>query len=146
MHHMPEQKQGMQKTGAGTDGDDQSTVAALKDKVTETASKAKDKVADLGRSAAEKIDENRESAAGTLESAASTLHEKAVSLPGGETVAKLAHTAADKLESTAGYVREHDVQSMITDVEDLVRRHPGQSLVAAATVGFLLGRMLKSDD
>jgi ElaB/YqjD/DUF883 family membrane-anchored ribosome-binding protein len=50
------------------------------------------------------------------------------------------------MEATARYVREHDVQDMMADLENLVRRHPGQSLIAAATVGFLLGRAFKDTD
>ena len=57
-----------------------------------------------------------------------------------------AHDAADKVEATAQYVRQHDVQDMMADLENLVRRHPGQSLIAAAAVGFLLGRAFKIDD
>ena len=42
-------------------------------------------------------------------------------------------------------VRTHDVESMLDDVEDLVRRYPTQALLAAAGVGFLVGRIFKSD-
>ena len=63
-----------------------------------------------------------------------------------EKVASLARDTADKVEATAQYVRKHDVQDMMADLENLVRRHPGQSLVAAAAVGFLLGRAFTSDD
>lgn len=72
-------------------------------------SKGKTEYGDLGRTAADKINENRGPAASGLEKAASTVHEKAASLPGGEKVADLAHTTADKLASTAEYVRDHDV-------------------------------------
>jgi hypothetical protein len=41
------------------------------------------------------------------------------------------------------YIRDHDVQAMIGDVENVVRRYPGRSLLIAAGVGFLLGRALK---
>ena len=81
------------------------------EKISEVASQVKDKVSDLGQTAVDKIDENRASAAGGLESAAHTLHEKADSLPGGEKVASLAHSTADKLSSTAEYVREHNVKN-----------------------------------
>ena len=57
----------------------------------------------------------------------------------------MAHTAADKLETTADYVREHDVRDMMGDVEQFVKSHPGQSLIAAAAVGFLVGRAFRSE-
>ena len=49
------------------------------------------------------------------------LDEKAGSLPGGERVTSLAHATAEKLSSTADYVREHNVNQMVTDVETLVK-------------------------
>jgi ElaB/YqjD/DUF883 family membrane-anchored ribosome-binding protein len=115
------------------------------ERISEVASQAKDKMAELGRSTADRIDQNRESAATGLESAAATLHEKADSLPGGEKVTNLAHTAADKINSTAEYVKRHDVNGMMADVEHVVKNNPGPSLLAAAVVGFLVGRAFSHD-
>jgi ElaB/YqjD/DUF883 family membrane-anchored ribosome-binding protein len=126
--------------------DGESTVEKVKATVSDTAEKAQEKVEEVGRAVQGKIDENRGPAADKLQGVASSLHEKAESLPGGEKVASIAHSAADKMEATAEYVREHDVQDMMADLENFVRRHPGQSLVAAAAVGFFLGRAFKSDD
>jgi ElaB/YqjD/DUF883 family membrane-anchored ribosome-binding protein len=114
--------------------------------VSDAASQVKDKVSDLGRTAADKIDENRGAAASGLEKAASTVHEKAASLPGGERVAELAHTTADKLASTAEYVRDHDVNSMMADVERLVKNSPGPALLIAGVIGFLVGRAFTNND
>lgn len=135
------------KTGTYTDMSDTFSDAAqnVKDKVTDAASTAKQKVSDAGRQASDKIDEKRGPAADALESAASTIHEKAESLPGGETVKSVAHSAADKLQSTAGYIRETDVRAMLSDVEDLVKRNPGPSLLIAAAIGFLIGRAFRED-
>jgi ElaB/YqjD/DUF883 family membrane-anchored ribosome-binding protein len=115
------------------------------DKISNAASTAQSKVSELGRTAADKVDENRDAAASGLKSVASTLHEKADSLPGGEKVTGLAHSAADTLSSTADYVRDHDVNSMMADLERLVKNNPGPSLLAAAAIGFLVGRTLSSD-
>lgn len=124
---------------------DQAADAAqsAKEKITEAATTAKDKVSDAGRQAVGKVDEKRGPAADALDSAASTLHEKAEDLPGGETVRNVAHSAAEKLESTAGYIREHDVRAMFSDVEDIVKRNPGPSLLIAAAIGFLVGRAFR---
>ena len=116
------------------------------EKASEVASQVKDKMSDLSQTAVDKIDENRETAASGMESAAHALHEKADSLPGGEKVTSLAHSTADKLTSTAEYVREHDVKSMMADVEQLVRNHPGPTLLAAAVIGFLVGRAFSNND
>jgi ElaB/YqjD/DUF883 family membrane-anchored ribosome-binding protein len=111
------------------------TVSKITDKVSETATQVKDKV-----------DANRNVAAQGLEQAASTIRDKADSLPGGETVTDLAHTAADKLTATAGYVRDTDVNTMMADVETLVKKNPGPALMAAAVVGFLVGRAFSGND
>ena len=124
-------------------GDEQST---LGEKLANTAGQVKDKVALLGRSAADKVDENRGAAASGLQKAASALHEKAESLPGGEKISSMGHAAAERMSSTADYVREHDVEGMMTDVETLVKNNPGRSLLAAAVIGFLLGRTFSSND
>ncbi len=133
-----------QSTTFPTDFSDAGSMVS--DKLSDAATQAKAKVSNLGRTAADKIDQNRDAAAGGLASAASTLHEKADALPGGEKVTSLAHTAADKLSSTADYVRQNDVNSMMSDLERLVKNNPGQSLLAAAVVGFLLGRTFTSND
>jgi ElaB/YqjD/DUF883 family membrane-anchored ribosome-binding protein len=111
------------------------TVSKVTDKVTATAAQAKDTV-----------DANRNVAAHSLEQTASAIREKADSLPGGERVTELAHTAADKLTATAGYVRETDVNTMMADVETLVKNNPGPALMAAAVVGFLVGRAFSGHD
>ena len=120
--------------------------ATLGKKITDTATQVTDKMSDLGHAAADKIDENRDAAAGGLDKAASALHEEAESLPGGEKVASLAHATAEKLSSTADYVREHDVNRMMADVKRLVKNNPGPSLLAAAVIGFLVGRAFSNND
>ena len=119
---------------------------SLGEKLSDTATQVKDKVSDLGRTAADNLDENRDAAAGSLNKAATALHEKAESLPGGEKVTNLAHATAEKLSSTADYVREHDVNRMMEDVKTLVKNNPGPSLIAAAVIGFLVGRAFSSND
>ena len=122
-----------------------STAENVKEKMTDAAASARQRVSEAGRQATERIDEKRAPAADALQSAASTLHERAEDLPGGETVRTVAHSAADKLESTAGYIREHDVKAMVSDVEDIVKRNPGPSLLIAAAIGFLIGRAFRED-
>jgi ElaB/YqjD/DUF883 family membrane-anchored ribosome-binding protein len=116
-------------------------------KLTDAAAQATDKVIDLAHSAANQIDANRDVAASGMEKAALLLHEKAESLPGGEKITHLANGAAQKLGWTAGYIREHDVNTMMADAEILIRNNPGTSLLTAAALGFLVGRSFgRSDD
>ncbi len=126
--------------------DEEQRNSSVSDKVSETASQVKSKVSDMGRTAADKIDENRAGAASGLDRAASTLHEKADNLPGGEKVTSIAHAAADKLNTAADYVREHDVKRMMGDVEAVVKNNPGPSLLVAALFGFLVARAFSNND
>jgi hypothetical protein len=103
------------------------------------ATKAKDKAQAVAQAAADTLDRNRESAARVLGQAASTIHDGATRLPGGEGVARLAGTAAQQIDATARYVREHDTRQMLTDLKQFVRRHPGPSILGAMVVGILVG-------
>jgi ElaB/YqjD/DUF883 family membrane-anchored ribosome-binding protein len=115
------------------------------DKLGDAASTARNTVSNLGRSAVEAADNNREAAARGLQTAAATIRERADSLPGGQKVADFANGAADRLSSTADYVRHHDVRGMVDDLERLVKNNPAPCLVAAAAIGFVIGRAVARD-
>ena len=68
-----------------------------------------------------------------------------------ERVRQMGHKAADVIEekreavargieSAADYVRDQDLQTMLSDARQLVKRHPGAVLLTAVTLGFLLAR------
>lgn len=117
----------------------------VSEKLSDAASQVKSKASGLGRLAADKLDGTREGAAEGLESAGTSLHAKADSLPGGPKVTRAAHAAADSLNSTAQYIREHDMASMMADVKRLVKDNPGPALLGAAILGFVLARTLSRD-
>jgi ElaB/YqjD/DUF883 family membrane-anchored ribosome-binding protein len=104
--------------------------------------KAANAASQAGRSAINKIDEKRENAAGKLDSAASKMHQMADA--GGQRVSSTVHSAAQGLESTAEYLRQHDTKRVISDLGNLVKSYPGQSLLIAAGVGFLMGRAFRN--
>lgn len=110
------------------------------DKIVDSATHFKNNVSDLGRRAADTIDANMASAATGLDKAAATLHGRAESLPGVDRMSGLAHTTAEKLSATAGYLRAHNVGTVLKDAKALVKENPGSSLLVAGVVGFLLGR------
>src|ERR1700746_449456 len=84
----------------------------LKDRVSETTSKMKEKVSHMAETASKTIDQQRQNAADTLGRAASAVHENADKLPGGPKVANITHSVADGIESTASYLRRHDLSGM----------------------------------
>jgi ElaB/YqjD/DUF883 family membrane-anchored ribosome-binding protein len=99
----------------------------------------KSRAQDVGAKAAQRADQARVSAAAGLDTVASNLHEK------GEQVASAAHSAAHAVTYGADYLRANDVQTMMSDVVDVIRRNPGPALLGAAALGFLLGRALSRD-
>jgi len=109
-------------------------VDEVTDQVKDAASQVRETVAGLGRKTIDRIDWQRESAADTLGQTASGLHRQA------DRVADVAHATADKFQATADYVRNTDFKNMTKDVENLVRRYPGQSLALAALAGLLVAR------
>jgi hypothetical protein len=119
------------------------TTERLKERVGDVTSKAKEKAGQWTDAASETVARQRENASSGLERAASTLHEKAGSVPGGPRAVHAAHRVADGMEATASYLREHDFTDMRDDVISVCKRYPLQSLVAAVALGFLLGRSVR---
>ena len=115
-------------------------VNEVKDRVSDMTTKAKEKAEQVADNVSDTLGQQRENAADTLGRAASTLHDKADSVPGGPKVVNLTHNIADGMESTASYLRDHDFSAMGKDLMDVCRRYPTQSLVAALALGFLIGR------
>jgi ElaB/YqjD/DUF883 family membrane-anchored ribosome-binding protein len=81
-----------------------------------------------------------ESVSDMARAAASAVRERADQLPGGQKVQQFAQSAAERLSTTADYVRSHDAKRMLADVERVVKNNPGSSLVVAAALGFVIGR------
>lgn len=80
-----------------------------------------------------------------LESAANSLQDRAESLPGGEKIVRAAESAASGMDAAAEYVRAQDLRAMLSDVRQIIRRHPGATLAIAGAVGFLLVRALSRE-
>jgi ElaB/YqjD/DUF883 family membrane-anchored ribosome-binding protein len=131
---------------SGSPGDvAKETFESVRDDFSTRAGEVKSKVSDMARTAADSVDQARSAAARGLNTAASAIHDQADRLPGGDRVSGLAHSAADRLSSTADYVRRNDLNSVRGDVEALVKNNPGPALLAAAAVGFLIGRAIARD-
>jgi hypothetical protein len=75
--------------------------------------------------------------ADALHKTASRLHSRA------DQVSDFGHSAAQRLQATANYMRETDVEDIALDLQGIVRRYPVQALAAAAFVGFLFARGLR---
>src|SRR5579872_5779477 len=124
------------------------------DAVSGIAKQAQDVIADaattataaarsVARTAADAIDDHREVAARVLTQAASSLHDGAAHLPGGEQATSLADAAAARIDTAAKYVRQHTMRRMSADFQHLIQQHPGASVLIATAVGVLVGRGMR---
>ena len=127
------------------DGSMADKTASFGNELADRASEAKDSVSDMARTATKKVDEGRSMAAGRLEGAASAVRQRVGELPGGQRVNEFASAAAERLSTTADYMRTHDAKRMVADVETVVKNNPGPALLAAAVFGFVVGRALTRD-
>jgi len=118
------------------------TTHGIKERVSEMASQAKSTASEWGRTAASTVDRNMKTAAGALEQTATALRDR---VPESGMVNEYGTAAAEKIQSTARYLREHDTGDLVSGMESMVRRNPGVSLCAALAVGFLIGSAMKRD-
>jgi len=116
----------------------------VEEQATKYGQKVEEQAAKYGQKAVEAIDAGRTSAASGLGNAAAGLHARADELPGGETVSGFAHQTAEKLNATAGYLRDHDVADIASEMKDFVKAHPTQAIIGAVVIGFLAGRAARS--
>jgi ElaB/YqjD/DUF883 family membrane-anchored ribosome-binding protein len=96
---------------------------------------------EVGQQAQEKLDQGKDSAASGMESAADKIRERTQYSDGVQ--AKAGTKVAEGMEKTAGYLKEHDTNEMVDDLEKYVREHPVQALAGAVVGGFLVGRILR---
>ena len=101
---------------------------------------AKESLEELGRSAGRKLDDARDETAGALHTAASSV--RRTGRQGSEAIDNFAAGAADRLDATASYVEDHDLQDVFNGLRRFARRHVTGSLVFVAACGFLAGAAL----
>jgi ElaB/YqjD/DUF883 family membrane-anchored ribosome-binding protein len=117
-----------------------SAIAHAKSVIGDAATRVQDKAADIGRSAGDALHAGRGVAADKLDDAALKIHDRA------EQASELGHAAANRVGQAGRYVREHGAKEVMSDVEELVRTHPGKSLLVAVAVGFLAARAFRSNN
>jgi ElaB/YqjD/DUF883 family membrane-anchored ribosome-binding protein len=130
-------------TGYAVGTETTDATGGVKDKVAGAADTAREKAGEVAQSATQSIDAQRDTVAGSLDTVATNLRDRAEQIPGGARTTQMAQTAADRIEHASTYLREHEVSDIMTDVEAFVRTHPTQSLLIALGAGFLLGRAVR---
>jgi ElaB/YqjD/DUF883 family membrane-anchored ribosome-binding protein len=109
----------------------------MTDTASELGKDAKESLDELGRSAGRRLDDARDDTAGALHTAAYSV--RRTGRQGSEAIDNLATGAADRLDATASYVEDHDLQDVLDGLRRFGRRHLTGSLVVAGAIGFLAG-------
>jgi ElaB/YqjD/DUF883 family membrane-anchored ribosome-binding protein len=94
------------------------------------------KASEVGEQANEQLDRTMTAAGGQLKSLAGTVRERA---PEGK-VGELASNAAVALERSGEYLERAHPDTVRTDLETLIRKHPIESLLVGLGIGFVLAR------
>jgi hypothetical protein len=91
------------------------------------------------------IEEQKTTAANSLGSIASALHDTCSRLESEQpSTARLFGQGAEALDRLANTLNQHDAEGLMRQAQDLARRQPALMLGGAVAAGFLLSRMLKS--
>ena len=107
-------------------------------KAGETASEAKAAVQERVASGA---DAGLNKAAEGFETAAERLRNRAEDDEGVKSTIET--KAAEAMDKTAGYLKEHDSSELVRDLENFVKAHPVQAAVGALAAGYLLGKIAR---
>jgi hypothetical protein len=113
----------------------------MQEKAQDVAEKTRETAAELGQKAQDQLDTGTDQAASGLEQAAEKLRSQTENSSGMPAQAGV--KVAEGMESAAGYLREHNTEDMIGDVERYVKAHPTTALAGAVVAGFFIGRVLR---
>jgi hypothetical protein len=119
-------------------------------RTTDSFGTAKDYAQDVAGRAKEQgramFDEQKQSAAGTVDSAANAFRTTAQQMrsDGQAQTGRYVEMVADQLQSLGSQLRNKNLDTLIRDAENFGRRSPGTFLAGSMVAGFVLARFLKS--
>ena len=115
------------------------TRQALSDNVTQLKSEATDRVRGF-------VDMGKERATGALDQVVQMLNDAAdqVDAKIGEQYGQYARNAADQVQGFSTSLNDRDIDDLLDDARELVRKSPGMAIGAAATLGFVVARLLSA--
>lgn len=92
------------------------------------------------------FEQQKENALGQVGSVAHAIRNTASNLQGEgqDQTAHYVQMIADQLESFGGRLRNKDLDTLLSDAQDLARRSPATFIIGSVAAGFLLARFLKS--
>lgn len=131
--HDPEVKQQMRNTATAVQHDAQRM--------------AQEKIGELGQKAGDRLNQGMRQAADRIDTAAQRLDQLANERLGNQgaqaRVGDTAHALADSMQSVASYLRDNDAQALRADLERQMRERPLQTLLVAASAGWIVGKILR---
>ena len=115
----------------------------IKSKVKDDMNNFKAKATDGARAAAEK---GKDRASEAVSSISKLIRDSAATIDQnvGAQYGDYARTAANKVEEFAGKMDAKDVDDIVTDTREFVRKSPAVAIGAAAAIGFVLARLFRS--
>jgi ElaB/YqjD/DUF883 family membrane-anchored ribosome-binding protein len=131
----------------GASGQDGGTTA---DKAKGAARTLKDEASKLGQQATDKArglaDEGKLRATGALDEFSKMMEDAATTVDDklGEQYGQYARSAAQTLSGFSDSLRGKEVDELIDDVRDFVRKSPAVAIGTAAALGFVLARVVKA--
>lgn len=134
-----------QTTGktTGNRGRAKSGVRSVKDKLAKHGGELRGQAEAKAREYAE---QGKEKATGALDGVSRFFDDTANTLDDqlGAGLGDYVHRAADAVAGFTETLKQKDVEELLTDARDAVRRNPALAIGAAAAVGFVLVRLIKS--
>jgi ElaB/YqjD/DUF883 family membrane-anchored ribosome-binding protein len=116
-----------------------STADKLKGQFETLRGQAGEKARDMAGQGKEKATGALDDAARFLEETARTIEEKV-----GPQYGRYAHSAAEGVSGFAEQLRSKEVDDLLEDARELVRKSPAVAIGAAVAVGFVLARLVKA--
>lgn len=104
----------------------------------------------LGAQASDKVREfaemGKDRAGGALDQLAQMLTDAAGQVDGklGANYGQYARTAAEQVQSLSASVRDKDIDELMSDAREVVRKSPGVAIGAAAALGFVIARLIQA--
>lgn len=130
--------------GQGHGQGESSAMDQAKQQAGQAVDTAKEKVGQVAQQAETAADAGMDRAAGGLDKAADMLRQKTEGMGGqGGGMQSAMGMAAGRLDQAAQYLKDKDSQQLMTDLENMVRQKPTQTLLIAAGVGFLLSKVVR---
>ncbi len=115
----------------------------MKSKVKDDMNNFKAKAADGARAAAEK---GKDRATEAVASISKLIRDSAATIDQnvGKQYGDYARSAADSVEGFAGKMEAKDVDDIVGEAREFVRKSPAVAIGAAAAIGFVLARLVRS--